>query len=266
MRIDNPLRVMPMGKTGRRMTQGPLRARSRQTIKRLEMYNEKLHRDKAGNVIGGAFASSKPAAGEVARVQPNRKWFGNTRTVGQKELDKFREEMKQQLHDSYSVVLHQRKLPMGLISESTKVGQMNLLSLESYKTTFGEKSLRKRPKLQFSDMEELASRARSLNEEYKEDADLNKWRDTTNDEREAAKHSVFDKGQSKRIWSELYKVIDASDVLVQVLDARDPMGTRSFQVEGYLRSQKAHKHLIFVLNKCDLVPTWVTVSPCIQCF
>jgi nuclear GTP-binding protein len=29
-------------------------------------------------------------------------------------------------------------------------------------------------------------------------------------------------GQSKRIWDELHKVIDASDVLVQVLDARDP--------------------------------------------
>lgn len=34
-------------------------------------------------------------------------------------------------------------------------------------------------------------------------------------------------GQSKRIWEELHKVIDSSDVLVQVLDSRDPMGTRS---------------------------------------
>jgi nuclear GTP-binding protein len=29
-------------------------------------------------------------------------------------------------------------------------------------------------------------------------------------------------GQSRRIWEELYKVLDASDVLVQILDARDP--------------------------------------------
>lgn len=34
-------------------------------------------------------------------------------------------------------------------------------------------------------------------------------------------------GQSKRIWEELHKVLDSSDVLVQVLDSRDPMGTRS---------------------------------------
>lgn len=27
-----------------------------------------------------------------------------------------------------------------------------------------------------------------------------------------------------------------------------------------MKKEKQHKHLIFVLNKCDLVPTWVTVS------
>lgn len=32
---------------------------------------------------------------------------------------------------------------------------------------------------------------------------------------------MFEKGQSKRIWGELYKVIDSSDVIVQVcLDLR----------------------------------------------
>jgi nuclear GTP-binding protein len=67
-------------------------------------------------------------------------------------------------------------------------------------------------------------------------------------------------GQSRRIWSELYKVLDSSDVVIHVLDARDPMGTRCRAVEKFLRKEAAHKHLIFVLNKCDLVPTWVTVS------
>lgn len=31
----------------------------------------------------------------------------------------------------------------------------------------------------------------------------------------AAREKLFDKGQSKRIWGELYKVIDSSDVVVQ---------------------------------------------------
>ena len=55
------------------------------------------------------------------------------------------------------------------------------------------------------------------------------------------------------------QVIDSSDVVIQVLDARDPMGTRSKHIESYMKREKLHKHLIFVLNKCDLVPTWVTV-------
>jgi nuclear GTP-binding protein len=38
---------------------------------------------------------------------------------------------------------------------------------------------------------------------------------------------MFDKGQSKRIWGELYKVLDSSDVVIQVLDARDPMGKKT---------------------------------------
>jgi len=43
-----------------------------------------------------------------------------------------------------------------------------------------------------------------------------------------------------------------------VLDARDPMGTRCMPVEKEIQKNRAHKHLIFVLNKVDLVPTWVS--------
>merc|ERR1712241_1494784 len=35
-------------------------------------------------------------------------------------------------------------------------------------------------------------------------------------------------------------------------------GTRSNYIEQYLKKEKAHKHLVLVLNKVDLVPSWVT--------
>ena len=34
--------------------------------------------------------------------------------------------------------------------------------------------------------------------------------------KEAAALTIFDKGQSKRIWGELYKVLDSSDVIIEV--------------------------------------------------
>lgn len=70
----------------------------------------------------------------------------------------------------------------------------------------------------------------------------------------------YSKGQSRRIWAELYKVIDSSDVVIHVLDVRDPLGTRCTSVEKHIREEKPHKHLVYLLNKVDLVPTWVTVS------
>ena len=42
--------------------------------------------------------------------------------------------------------------------------------------------------------------------------------------RDLVRHTMFEKGQSKRIWGELYKVIDSSDVVVQVcFDSRNEL-------------------------------------------
>jgi hypothetical protein len=57
------------------------------------------------------------------------------------------------------------------------------------------------------------------------------------DYRELARDSIFYKGQSHRIWGELFKVLDSSDVVIEVLDARDPMGTRAFHVEEHIKKQ-----------------------------
>jgi nuclear GTP-binding protein len=64
-------------------------------------------------------------------------------------------------------------------------------------------------------------------------------------------------GTTRRILGEVYKVIDSSTVVVEVLDARDPLGTRSRKLEEFMARETPHKHLIFLINKCDLVPRWV---------
>jgi len=77
------------------------------------------------------------------------------------------------------------------------------------------------------------------------------------DYRTLKKADVFLKGQSKRIWGEFFKVVDCSDIILHVIDARNVPGTRCTMIEKHLANNAKHKHLVFVLNKIDLVPNWV---------
>jgi nuclear GTP-binding protein len=64
---------------------------------------------------------------------------------------------------------------------------------------------------------------------------------------------------SKRAYfRELRKILELSDVLVEVLDARDPMGCRCQEVERMFLQQGPQRRIILVLNKVDLVPKEVT--------
>eukprot|EP00520_Triparma_pacifica_P017808 CAMPEP_0118647340 /NCGR_PEP_ID=MMETSP0785-20121206/8551_1 /TAXON_ID=91992 /ORGANISM="Bolidomonas pacifica, Strain CCMP 1866" /LENGTH=587 /DNA_ID=CAMNT_0006539421 /DNA_START=37 /DNA_END=1796 /DNA_ORIENTATION=- len=71
------------------------------------------------------------------------------------------------------------------------------------------------------------------------------------------KNDLFLKGQSRRIWAELYKVLDCSDVVLHIIDARNVPGTKCDMIGQHLSHNAKHKHLIYVLNKIDLVPSWV---------
>ncbi|KAK1223667.1 nuclear GTP-binding protein nug1 [Marasmius sp. AFHP31] len=59
----------------------------------------------------------------------------------------------------------------------------------------------------------------------------------------------------KHYLKALHKVIDESDIVILVLDARDPEGCRSRLVEEEVRRRESEgKKLVFVLNKVDLIP------------
>ncbi|KAI8344222.1 NUC091 domain-containing protein [Chlamydoabsidia padenii] len=216
----------------------------------------KAIRDAKGNIIKAAdFQSSEV---KTARVAPNRKWFGNTRVIGQKALEDFRESLGAKVHDPYQVLLKQNKLPMSLLQDPTSTSRMHILETDTFSNTFGNKAQRKRPKLAIGSMEEMMTRVDDTHENYKSTKDSSLLANKEVDFTDEARAWYLQAGQSKRIWNELYKVIDSSDIIIHVLDARDPMGTRCKNVENFIRKEKPHKHLIFVLNKCDLVPTWST--------
>jgi len=228
------------------------------TIRRLAMYkNFKAKRDRKGKIIKAAPFQDYVDSGTRARVAPSRNWFSNTKVISQNALQKFQDEMGKVKKDPYQVVLNPTKLPITLLQERAKYARVHMLDTEPFDKTFGKKSQRKRPNVKVADLESLAKGAETRGEGYLEDKDKDRVRDAP-DFKDEVREYIFGAGKSKRIWGELYKVIDSSDVVIQVLDARDPMGTRSQTIEDYIKKEKAHKHLIFILNKVDLVPTWCT--------
>ncbi|EEH40917.1 GTPase Grn1 [Paracoccidioides lutzii Pb01] len=64
------------------------------------------------------------------------------------------------------------------------------------------------------------------------------------------------KETSRRAFDKAFKqVVSAADVVIYVLDARDPEGTRSKEVEReIMAADGGSKRLILILNKIDLVP------------
>jgi nuclear GTP-binding protein len=349
------------------------------------MYRTRAVRDKKGRVLHEAYQSKELPS---TRIQPDRRWFGNTRVVGARQLEAFREEMATKVGDGYTVLLRQKKLPLQLLEDperttggrdrrggpdvvafpssaagaggasaaasaalttpspsegpvvldgaqkaAARAARQGLLAVMPFSDTFGRGAKRKRPKISADAYEALVGGAERAAADYgSRGLDIpapgavaddgatavnaaaagssggkRSWvaRDARDPFAAAAaainaaggaaegdanaaaaaaaayggadaadpfnldalpdarRDPVFEKGQSKRIWGELYKVLDSSDVVIQVLDARDPEGTRSRFLERHLRrSHQCHKHMILLLNKCDLVSFFLLFPLC----
>ncbi|KAF7299124.1 Nucleolar GTP-binding protein 2 [Mycena indigotica] len=226
-------------------------------------------RDKDGKIIQAAAFQKGEDETKPGRVQPDRRWFGNTRVISQTALDHFRTSLSTKKDDPYSVLLRRNKLPMALLDDAANSSlrkRPHIVEVEPFSETFGPKAQRKRPRIEANSFDEL-SKLGSAAAEKAEEAAMENGTGTV--ERlassvvEAPTHAdyhepIYAKGTSRRIYGELYKVIDSSDVILHVLDARDPLGTMCESVLEFIKKEKSHKQVVLVINKCDLVPNWVT--------
>jgi nuclear GTP-binding protein len=96
--------------------------RSKATIDRLRMYkNFKAVRNRSGKVVKAAPFQNWVSSGSQARVEPNRKWFGNTRVITQNALQTFQDEMGKAANDPYKLILTPTNLPTTILTEKAKV-------------------------------------------------------------------------------------------------------------------------------------------------
>lgn len=99
--------------------------RSKATINRLRMYkNFKPVRNASGKIIKPAPFQGWQPSGTSARVEPNRKWFGNTRVITQNALQKFEEEMDKATNDPYKMIIKPTNLPTKILQEKPKVASI----------------------------------------------------------------------------------------------------------------------------------------------
>ncbi|XP_020596228.1 LOW QUALITY PROTEIN: GTPase LSG1-1-like [Phalaenopsis equestris] len=57
------------------------------------------------------------------------------------------------------------------------------------------------------------------------------------------------------IWRQLWRVLERSDLLVMVVDARDPLFYRCPDLEAYAQEIDKHKRTLLLVNKADLLPS-----------
>ncbi|KAI0778949.1 NGP1NT-domain-containing protein [Trametes elegans] len=250
-------------------TKGENFYRDAKKVNRLKMLNSgKAVHDRTGKIIQAAAFQKGEDETKSGRVQPDRRWFGNTRVISQTALDHFRTSLASKQNDPYSVLLRRNKLPMALLDDAANPNnrkRAHIIETESFKDTFGPKAQRKKPRLDVGTFEELGKLSAAATDEAESTAQGDEAGTvaSSSNAAEFQTHAdviepIYAKGTSRRIYGELYKVIDSSDVIIHVIDARDPLGTLCESVLEFIRKEKAHKQVVVVINKCDLVPNWVT--------
>ena len=202
-------------------TKGENFYRSAKQAKTLNMFKDgKAQRNASGKVTKAASYQSKDKP--KARIEPNRRWFGNTRVISQDALSSFREAMSERASDPYQVLLKSNKLPMSLVRDGDGVNGIKQhqakMAVESapFGDTFGPHSKRKRVKLGVGSLEDLAGESVKMHDTYLERQDQAKLLSGTSAVEEqageaapedavlpTAQEPIFSKGQSKRIWNEV---------------------------------------------------------------
>lgn len=112
-------------------------------------------------------------------------------------------------------------------------------------------------------MAALLASARAAAQQYEEELESGNSMDEDEDSESGGEDEISglptQKDGSRKAFDKVFKqVVDQADVVLYVLDARDPAGTRSKEVERMvMAAASGGKRLILILNKIDLIPPQV---------
>ncbi|KAF4991170.1 hypothetical protein FDECE_14128 [Fusarium decemcellulare] len=98
--------------------------------------------------------------------------------------------------------------------------------------------------------------AANYDRQLADDDDMDDDDDSDESDNERGPEMSIGQASSRKTYDKVFKqVVEQADVVLYVLDARDPEGTRSREVERSVMAAAAGgKRLILVINKVDLIP------------
>jgi large subunit GTPase 1 len=71
------------------------------------------------------------------------------------------------------------------------------------------------------------------------------------EEKENVLMTPFEK--NLEVWKQLWRVVERSEVIVQIVDARNPLLFRCPDLEKYVKEVDSSKKTILLVNKSDLL-------------
>ncbi|KLO87577.1 nuclear GTPase [Fusarium fujikuroi] len=98
--------------------------------------------------------------------------------------------------------------------------------------------------------------AATYDRQLADDDDMDEDDDSNDSDDDRGPEMSIGQASSRKTYDRVFKqVVEQADVVLYVLDARDPEGTRSREVERQIMAAAAGgKRLILVINKVDLIP------------
>ena len=134
------------------------------------------------------------------------------------------------------------------LNRKQKTGSRQQL-LDTLNSRLQEKNLS-----EYSNLYQLMEESKSSQNLYNKEADENLISNKEQKDSEK-KLNIINKDLSRKAYIKvLDQVIENSDVILEVLDARDPLSCRNKELENKIKSGKYSKKIILVLNKIDLIP------------
>mmetsp|Transcript_33338 Transcript_33338/g.62724 ORF Transcript_33338/g.62724 Transcript_33338/m.62724 type:complete len:647 (-) Transcript_33338:380-2320(-) len=90
--------------------------------------------------------------------------------------------------------------------------------------------------------------------DYRERESFLAWRRKLAEVEEDPRLMVTPFEKNLEVWRQLWRVLERSDLVVQVVDARDPELYRCQDLEDYVQELDPNKQCVLLLNKADLLP------------